>query len=173
MKKWMSLLLSALLLVAPCAVADTTVALNEIYDALDMTLSLPDGMTVTQTPLAIGTSGAVEVAGQETLKIVFALTPDDSYADMTLEQLTAEEVKTIFGLALEDLENGKYETKPNSNGVLILTMENGGKTEYIHLALNKGYFFYMEAFHEDFSPLTDAECAIADSIVDTLAVIEK
>lgn len=166
------ILLLVALLVAPCALAETDVTLNENCDAFDMYLSIPNGMAVTQTPLAIGSKGMIQVAGQDALQLVFALTPDDSYADVSLENLSSDEVEHIFGLALEDLENGKYETKANSHDVMILTMENGKKTEYITLALYKGYFFYMEAYHEDFSPLSDEECAIADSIADTLTIKE-
>lgn len=173
MKKLFAILLAALLAFAATgAMAETVVKLNENDDSFDMTLSVPNGMAVTQTPMTLGVSGDIEVSEHEALKLVFALTPDDSYDGLKMEDLSAEDVQLLFGLTLDDAENGKFETKVNAQGMTILTMEDAQRAEHITLALYDGYFFYMEAYHEDFSPLDDEECAIADSLADTLTVAE-
>ena len=172
MKKFAILLAVLLALSSVTALADNTVDLKENSDTLRFYLTLEDGVTVEQTPYDAGVVGTIDVEALDGLLIVFSLMPDDSYTGLEMNELSDAEVEALSGVVMEDMGNGTVERRDLPCGLQALNLRDENTTEYIDLTLAGGYFMYLEAYHADFTPLSETEISTAKAIFDSLGYEE-
>ncbi len=173
MRKIFAILLAlTLALPCACACAEEAVKLNENSDALEFYLNIPNGMSLEQYAADPGVAGAIEAAGLPELFILCSLMPDDSYTDADMSELTPADIETLSGLVMADLGESASELYEMPCGLQAMVIRDQANTEYIAMTLKGGYFFYLNAFHADFSELSDEEIAAAKGAFDSLSYEE-
>lgn len=173
MKKILAMMLAlTLALLCTGAYADEAVKLNENNDKLEFYLNIPNGMSLEQIATDPGVVGSIEIAGMPDLYLVCSLMPDDSYTGMDMAELTAEDIQALSGMVTEDLGESTQELYDMPCGLKAMEIRDTANTEYIAMTLKDGYFFYINAFHDDFSPLSEDEIAAAKSAFDCLSYEE-
>ena len=170
MKKLLAVLLAAMLaLLCGVAIADEPVKLNENSDTLAFYINVPNGMAMEQYAYDAGVFGTIEIAGLDSLSILFSLMPDDSYADMDMSELTGADVTNLSGTVIEDLGESTSELYDMPCGLKAMVIRDVANTEYITMTLKDGYFFYMTGFHDNYSPLSAEEVAAVKNAFDSLS----
>lgn len=172
MKKLLSVLLTVMLLVPACLALGEEVKISEGASSFDVSLTLPEGVTLTQEAGLLGVTGHFAIESMPNLNFSFSLAPDDQYADLDLEALTEEDKQLIFDEIAIDLGAATFDSKKTETGIPMLTVVSENRTEVMSIILIDGYFLYAEAHHEDMTALEDAELALLKQVWNTLTVTE-
>ena len=177
MKKYLSLFLSlALVLCAVGAAAQSTdnvVRFVEDSHDFDIQMPLPEGASVLSTEGADDLSiTRVGAEGLATVRINIA--PTDTFDKESMNDLTDEDIEALGQLAASQYENPE-----------ITVEETLQKNKFIHICSNDqydidaiftlymGYFIEMTQWHDDYSPLSEADYAFMRQLLYNLEFIPE
>jgi hypothetical protein len=158
MKKTLAILLAVIMtLVCGGALAET-VKFLENSSEFDITMELPEGAVVgdqTSSPLV----SFCEITSEGLASVAVTIAPSDIYGDLSLKDLSDEEVAELEAQAAEQYEDPEItiETTPLGNQYIFVNADEEGINAIFTLYL--GYFVELTQWHDDFSPITEADNA--------------
>ena len=158
MKKTLALLIAImLLLVCGSALADT-VRFLEDSSAFDIEMELPDGAAVGERESSELVSYCL-ITSEGRASVAITIAPSDIYGDLSMNDLSDEEVEQLKALAAEQYEDPELsvEATPSGNSYIAVDADEEGIKSVFTLYL--GYFVELTQWHEDFSEITEADDA--------------
>lgn len=156
MKKMLAILTAAMmLLVCSGALADTVRFLEDSSD-FDIEMALPEGATVgdqTSSELV----SVCEINSEGLASVTITIAADEEYGELSLNDLTEEEVASLKELVAEPYEDAELsvEITPSGNGYIAINADEEGINAIVMVYL--GYFVQLTQWHDDFSPITEAD----------------
>lgn len=178
MKKFFILLLVVVFVFASTAVAADN-GLTKIYegdDDFDIYMTLPDNVVITGAETTDDfTHIDIAIEGNDHLWVSVIIAPDELYADMSLADLTDEEVNELVGWYTEEMVMPDVQRLTNNNGfdyiILNESTEDNDSSETVTLV--KGYDIMISVTMDDYSELNKGEETIGFALMDTLQVLDK
>lgn len=179
MKKFLSLLLAALLLMsASLAVAEEAKAPTLFQDenvTFDIELVVPDGYVadMTQQDRYLYVWLTPEHVEQPVFVLSVAYSEDSESA--TLNDMPQEQIDTILAFVEEDFAVPEVTETFTKEGTRVLIVdETDSDSDYVlAFTMYKGYFVNIGYYKADFSELTQEDEAIAMVVLESLHLIEK
>lgn len=158
MKKTLAILLAVMMMLVCSGALAETVKFLEDSSEFDIEMALPAGAAVgEQTSSALVSYCLITSEGLASVAITIA--PSDIYGDLSLKELSAEEVETLKAQAGEQYEDPELtvETTPSGNDYIFVNADEEGINAIFTVYL--GYFVELTQWHDDFSALTEADNA--------------
>ena len=157
MKKALAILVAVMMtLVCGGALAET-VKFLEISSAFDIEMALPEGAAVSdQASSELVSYNKITSEGLASVAVIIA--PSDDYGDLSMKDLSEEEVEQLKALGTEQYEAAvvSVEITPSGNQYIFINTEDGIDAIF---TLYLGYFVELTQWHDDFSELTEADTA--------------
>ncbi len=175
MKKWICLALVALMmsLAAMPAIAET-VTLEETSPFFDLTLDVPQGLTMKEEEH--GDICVVLLEGTEKPELTYWLTVafDDQYSGKDTQDLTQEELERLFADSLGEVnyDEGSYSVVALDN---MKALDIRAKDHrYVNLiAVKDGYFLQVFGMYDDYAqPMDDADYKLGLAILDGVGITQ-
>ncbi len=158
MKKMLAILTAAvMMLVCSGALADTVKFLEDSSE-FDIEMALPEGASVgdqTSSELV----SVCEINSEGLASVTITIAGDDMYGSLSLNDLSEEDVAALMEMASEPYEDAEMtvEMTPSGNGYIAINADEEGINAIFTLYL--GYFVQLTQWHDDFSPITEADDA--------------
>ena len=158
MKKTLAILLAVMMmLVCSGALADT-VKFMEDSSEFDIEMALPAGAAVSDQATSPLVSYCL-ITSEGLASVAITIAPSDIYGSSSLKDLSAEDVEALKAQAGEQYEDPEMtiETTPSGNDYIFVNADEEGINAIFTLYL--GYFVELTQWHDDFSPITEADNA--------------
>jgi hypothetical protein len=174
MKKIFALFLAlALLAVAPLSLAET-VKLTEDASGFDLTLDLPDGATISVENNGDVPYTFITFADETAPKLFISVAPDEEYEGDTLSSLSADELETFFTTVSADMDAPSYQMNKTAGGYDYMLVEDASQTDSaVMVLIYEGYFVQMTVWNNGYTVLSNDELTVAESLLDTLRIVEN
>lgn len=176
MKKFLALTL-ALVMLSACALAEP-VTIKESVPTFDLTMELPEGAVIkdeSDDPDFASTCVSLPAGDGCELELWLAIAPTEEYEDgLVLNDLTEENVETLFKTVSAELENPSYEVKDLKNGhKVMLINESDSKSDFAYIiSIHNGYFIQLSIMHSGFDQLTEDEVNVGFAMMDTIVITD-
>ncbi len=174
MKKITALLLMLALLFALGAAAAQNVEIYREDSLFYIEVTLPNGAR-TETPVAEDTMTRtnVEFITPGRPSVVITVTPDETYAGLSLSDLSREEVELIISGITVEMTNPEVEIRKTAEGYEYVVCNEGTAANDASdtVILVNGYFMMVHVFYPDYSELTPEDMEIGPSIVETFRFV--
>ncbi len=158
MKKALAILVAVMMtLVCGGALAETVKFLED-SSVFDIEMALPDGAVVGDQDSSELVSYS-EITSEGLASVAVTIAPSEEYGDLSMNDLTEEEVEQLKALVAEQFESAELtvEITPSGNAYIFVNADEEGIDAIFTLYL--GYFVELTQWHDDFSELTDADNA--------------
>ncbi len=171
MKKALSLLLAAMLLLASGAALAETIKIQETARAFDVTVVIPDGATVVQDVYDDWVCVEFQLPGEDgMLEIDLSVAPSEEFAGRSLSEADEDERALLVELSSINFLEPAHEFFTLSNGTpALFSIETGEGMQFATMqTIYKGFFIYLYCGYEDHFPLADNDLALMYDIMDSL-----
>ena len=174
MRKFVSLLLAVLLLVAMATAEAETVRITEDAQAFDLIVELPEGATI-QTEEYNGVPYSFLSFADETKPTIYiSVAPTEEYDEASLAQLSPEDLEQLFQIVSADMDQPSYEVKTTIQGYPYMLVTNDSDHDSASLVtVHDHYFIQLSLWLKGFTVLSETDIRMAESTLNTLQVIPK
>lgn len=168
MKKFLSMFISLLLVLAMASVAlATPFTLEEV----GVTLELPEGMSGEDQSDEEAYMVAITVNGNDALRYAYILKYIEEFAGKELEELSDEEGQQLLDGIATAVENPSYGAA-QTEYYSVLVVANGDGTLLYYVIMSDGWLGAIVAGKSDGVELTDAEIEVAARLLDSIEYAE-
>lgn len=158
MKKTLAILLAVIMtLICSGALAETVKFLENSSD-FDIEMELPEGAAVGDQ-ISSALVSYCEITSEGLASVAVTIAPSDIYGELSLKDLSEEEVEELKAQAGEQYKDPEMtiETTLLGNDYIFVNADEEGINAIFTLYL--GYFIELTQWHDDFSPITEADNA--------------
>ncbi len=170
-RKCFCLILALCLLMGCTAYADTTVAIEETSPFFDLTISLPDGCTLSQEMAEETTVATLTLPAADAIAYTLTVAFSDLYTGKDMSSLSDAEVEELFHTAVNYQEGDSitYTVKDFADGVRALIIYDPG-VNFMAWALTilDGYFIQVYGMYSDFREVTREDVEFCVSLLDRI-----
>lgn len=174
MKKFIALLLAAMLLMGvTCAVAEKVEVAQATAD-FDVTMVIPEGYAMTEDRnngnLYINVMPEDEAAAGYYISIGYS----EEYDGDTLSELSDEEAEQISEILKESFANPSFEQTLTAEGTMVYVFrETEGESDWaLAVTVYKGYFIAVQIEKADYSQLCDEDVQRAIDLLSDMHFVE-
>ncbi|NLI20101.1 MAG: hypothetical protein GX418_00915 [Clostridiales bacterium] len=173
MKKTLALLTALMMLaLAPLSLAET-VKLTENASGFDITVDLPAGATVSVQTNDDVPYTFVSFADETMPELYISVAPTEEYEEQTLADLSDDELDTLFAMLSADLDDPSYTMVTTAGGYECMVVEDNSATDSAIIALlYDGYFIQISVWNVNYDTLTDDDMTVAETMIDSLKIVE-
>ncbi|MFH1513817.1 MAG: hypothetical protein ABIG45_10740 [Bacillota bacterium] len=158
MKKALAILVAVMMTLVCSGALAETVKFLENSSAFDIEMALPEGAVVGDQASTELVSYS-EIMSEGLASVAVTIAASDIYGDLSMNDLSDEEVEQLKALAAEQFESAEMtvEITPSGNEYIFVSADEEGIDAIFTLYL--GYFVELTQWHYDFSEITDADSA--------------
>lgn len=171
MKKILSLVIIVVLAASfTTALAAEEYKVLENFDSFDVTVTVPDSMTITQVDRAEWIDTEITYADGHEPAFHLHITPTEEYVGLSFADLSEEEQNTMIATIEEDFMEPVQElyTTPSGNLVLLIKETADSGSFATIQTLYRGFLIYLYCAYDDFAPVTDGDIATMKQIIEGL-----
>lgn len=157
MKKVLAILVAVMMMLVCSSALAESVRFLEESSAFDIEMELPQGAVVGVQ----GSSELVsycEIMSEGLASVIVTIAPTDIYGDLSMNDLSDEEVELLVMLASEQYEAPEVSIEITPSGNMYIFIETEDQIDSI-FTLYLGYFVELTQWHDDFSMITDEDNA--------------
>lgn len=157
MKKILAFLIAAILLLGSTSAFAEVVTFAEDSPEFNIEMELPEGASVGEQVDSELVS-VCQIASDGVASVYITIAPSDIYDDLSMNDLSEEEVENLKALASEQYDNPEMtiEITPSGNKYIHVVTNVGISSIF---TLYRGYFVELTQWHDDYSELTDTDYA--------------
>ncbi len=174
MKKWMSLLLAALMLCALPVLAEPT-QIQETSPFFDLNIELPAGMTMEQRIVGDISQVAINSADRPDYTYMLIISFDDTMTGRDLSDLNQEELDDVFGSSLgeADAAQASYTTKDLDDGIKVMIINAPDSNVANVLTIRDGYMMQIFGMYiNGDKPVEQADVDKAVQLIDDIKLVQ-
>lgn len=178
MKKILSVVLAAVMLLAVCTASAAELA-AEVYDvyydeATSVTFQLPEGYELKETDM-VSQMLTATAEGEDGTQIILVAGVDEEYSELEkLNDLTDEELEQYIYSLIEDWSDASYEVRTTDYDTkFVLIEENGAEIDACQLiGIYKGFTLAVYVVKAEGAQITEADHELALKVMSEVWVVD-